>query len=342
MKSFYIRTFGCKVNQYESQSIREALLKQGLTAACSEAEADWVIVNTCAVTSVSAAKSRQAVRKAFKMNPSSRIAVIGCGINAEAERFTRMKAVAFIAENRDKRAVIDYIANTRTRENSVPGKQCEGVSGLAGRTRAFLKVQDGCNRFCSYCIVPHLRGAPTSRQGADITEEVKRIVDNGVREIVLTGINLGLYGSDRGGGGDDLTELVEQVKQVMAPARLRLSSLHCSDVTDSLLDSMACDGICPHLHLSLQSGSNRILKAMNRTYDREEYLNVVARAREKMRDLAVTTDLIVGFPGETEKDFEESLELLQAARISRTTFFPLARERERARRGWGERSIKRY
>jgi threonylcarbamoyladenosine tRNA methylthiotransferase MtaB len=325
MKTFFIRTLGCKVNQYESQSIREALIRDGFIPALSESEADWVVINSCAVTSASMSKSRQAVRRAKKENPSVRVAVLGCGIDAEPGDFSGLDGVVFQASNKDKGKVVDFIKRTECPDENIDveknGFKAVGVSGLSGHTRAFLKVQDGCNRFCSYCIVPYLRGMPFSRPVNDIVLEAKRLVESGVMEIVLTGVNLGLYGNESGNEKSALVSLVDQLRRVSHPGRLRLSSLNCLDVTDELLDIIASDGVCPHLHLSLQSGSEAVLKAMNRGYNHEKYLDVVTKAQKKIKDLAVTTDVIVGFPGESDRDFEDTLKIMRMAHVSRTHVF---------------------
>lgn len=333
-KTFYLYTLGCKVNQYESQVLREGLQRAGFREAPKE-KAAFSIINTCTVTGQSDIKSRRAIHRVISANARSRIVITGCGVEKHKKHFTNTSAVVFIGGNEFKDRLVSLItALERTpdtiREKSsldkagVPATcdELKGISSFGGRTRAFVKVQDGCNSRCSYCTIPDVRGRSRSRLLPEVCEEIRGLIRNGYHEIVLTGIHLGQYGD---ADGNTLPDLIRAVAQVPGLVRLRLSSLEPQDITDGFIEVFAGTPlIAPHLHLPLQNGDNRILKKMNRCYTIEDYSALVAKLRAVKPDLLLTTDLIVGFPDETEEYFNSSLSFVCATGFAKVHVFPFS------------------
>ena len=330
MKVAFI-TLGCKVNQYETQAMENLLAADGHTSSSVE-EADAVVINTCAVTGESARKSRQAVRRAKKLNPSAKIVVCGCAAQAN-EQAARELGADYVGGAGERRAVVDYIeslAEGAALENGTVGdprdrREIESLPAGAfdGHSRAYLKVQDGCSNFCTYCIIPYLRGPVRSLPLAEAESEAKRLAAEGYLEIVLTGIEVSSYGEDI---GSDFAELVERVSKAAKPARVRLGSLEPSRMDEETVKRLAAiDNLCPHFHLSLQSGSGGVLKRMRRKYTPDEYAAVVESLRRHFDDPAITTDLIEGFPGETEEEFEESLAFLRRIGFTAVHVFPYSK-----------------
>ncbi|MEM6364204.1 MAG: tRNA (N(6)-L-threonylcarbamoyladenosine(37)-C(2))-methylthiotransferase MtaB [Planctomycetota bacterium] len=321
-----VHTLGCKVNQYETEIVRQALHTIGYDDADSETPADVCIVNTCTVTDTGDAKSRQVIRRMHRDNPEARIIVMGCYATRAPKEVAALPGVADVLT--DKRELPDLM--TRFGVIDVP----TGLSGFAGRLRAYVKVQDGCMLRCSYCIIPKVRPALTSRPLPDIVGEVQRLVDAGHREVVLTGIHLGHYGVDwnRRRPRDQwtrLSDLLEALVAIDGDCRIRLSSIEATEVTRQLIDVMATysDRIVPHLHLCLQSGSDSVLRRMRRRWSKRMFLDRCELLRQSLQTPAITTDVIVGFPGETEQEFRETLQTCQDAGFSKIHAFPFSRRR---------------
>lgn len=319
-------TLGCKVNQYETEFVREGLKRAGYSDALEGESAELCIVNTCTVTGEGDAKSRQTIRRLHRENPAARIVVMGCYATRAPEEVASLPGVAEVVT--DKRELPDLLG--RFGVIDIP----TGISGLAGRNRAYVKVQDGCLLNCSYCIIPKVRPVMYSRPQAEILSEITRMVDGGFREIVLTGIHLGHYGVDfnRGVPRDQWTRLAGLLEQIMAipgDFRIRLSSIEATEVTRGLLDVMATypERICPHLHVCLQSGSDRILRAMRRRWNAKRIIDRCELAKQRLQNPAFSTDVIVGFPGETEADFQQTLQVCRDIGFSKIHVFPFSPRR---------------
>jgi threonylcarbamoyladenosine tRNA methylthiotransferase MtaB len=317
--TFSIATLGCKVNQYESQAIRERLLAAGYSEVPFGHSCDASIVNTCVVTEEACRKSRKHIRKAARSAPGGALVVTGCLAEMEPEEARATAGVTHVIS----KAQAGHIAAILRGESPPEGSVFDlSISAFASHTRAFLKVQDGCDSFCSYCIVPHVRGPARSRNPQQIRCEAERLVAAGFREIVLCGIHLGLYGKDMDGCAR-LEDIIEAVLEVEGLARLRLSSIEVNEVSERLIERMASEPrLCPHLHIPLQSGDEGILKAMNRRYTAWEYLAALDRVRARVDTPSITTDVLVGFPGESDEAFERTLSVCRQAGFSRMHIFP--------------------
>jgi threonylcarbamoyladenosine tRNA methylthiotransferase MtaB len=320
-------TLGCKVNQYETEYVREGLLSIGYEdAADTEAAADLCIVNTCTVTSEGDSKSRQVVRQLAKRNPGTKIVVMGCYATRAPEEVEALPGVVEVVT--DKRELPDLLG--RFGVVDIP----TGISGFGKRQRAYVKVQDGCMLRCSFCIIPYVRPDLASRPTQHILDEVQRLVAGGYREVVLTGIHLGHYGVEwnRGRAKDDwvrLSTLLEKITALAGDFRVRLSSIEATEVTRELIQVMAdhSDRICPHLHISMQSGSDRVLRMMRRRWGRQRFIDRCQMVREALDQPAFTTDIIVGFPGETEQDFEDTCQTVREVGFSKVHMFPFSARR---------------
>jgi threonylcarbamoyladenosine tRNA methylthiotransferase MtaB len=314
MQTFKIITLGCKVNQCESQLLREQLESLGLREAATDVDCDLCIVNTCAVTATAQGKSVRAMRGLRKKYPDARIAAVGCGVSAQRDRYT--EADVLVSQDCKQDAVRRILG----RDNSI-----KTTSAFHGHSRAFLKIQDGCDSYCSYCIVPHLRGKPRSKPLDEIMLEARDIAANGYKELVLAGIHLGFYGKDTD-GESGLVDVVEMLLEEGLFPRLRLSGVEVSEVSDRLIELIAADNaLCPHLHMPLQSGSAGVLKDMGRPYTPSQYMKTVEKSREADSRIAITTDVIVGFPTESEDDFAATVEVCRGAGFSRIHVFPYSR-----------------
>ncbi len=302
--TFSISTLGCKVNQYESQALRERMTRAGFREV--RADPGLLIVNTCAVTARAEAKARKLIRRRLRESPGSRIAIIGCGL-----RYSRRLGRG-----------LDRLVPPGRRGDlpfSPTGAALRGTTFFAGHCRPLVKVQDGCDAFCAYCVIPLVRGTPASRPAAEVLGEISGLLDSGYREIVLTGINLGLYRD----GDTGLAGLVERICRLPGEFRLRLSSVEPGETIAALAELLARERrLCPHLHLPLQSGSDRVLKLMNRGYTLDGYRELAGRLREACPDLALTTDCLVGFPGEAEADFAATRRAVEELGFSRVHIFP--------------------
>ena len=344
--AFY--TLGCKVNQYETESMREQFRHAGFYVVSEDEAADVYVVNTCTVTNMADRKSRQFIRKAHKLNPEAVIAVTGCYAQMDKDAVAAIEGVDIVTGTGEKSRILELVqeqlerrtgsgneaASADAPENADHGKLLDVkpydelnryeelgvISEMEGRTRAFIKIQEGCDRFCSYCIIPFARGKVRSRSRDEIVCEVRGLVERGYKEIVLTGINTALYGTDLGYGG--IAPLIEALDQMSGDFRIRLSSLEPTVVdADYAVGLLKYNRLCHHLHLSAQSGSDHVLSAMNRHYTHEDYLDIVRRLREQDPYYGISADIIVGFPGETEEDFQQSVELVRESELVKTHVF---------------------
>ena len=316
-------TLGCKVNQYETQYVREGLLSIGFSDAAADQAADLCVVNTCTVTAEGDSKSRQIIRRLARENPGSQIVVMGCYATRAPKEVAALPGVVQVVT--DKRELPDLLGRFGVRD--IP----DGISRFGDRSRAYIKVQDGCMLRCSYCIIPKVRPQLTSRPIDSILDEVHRLVANGYRELVLTGVHLGHYGVDWNWHKPKsdwirLADLVRRIAQLDGDFRIRLSSIEATEVTRELLQVMADDPakICPHLHICLQSGSDTILRRMRRRWSTRLFVDRCRLAAQMLDLPALTTDVIVGFPGETEADFEQTCRVVQEVGFSKIHVFPFS------------------
>lgn len=316
MKTVAYHNLGCKVNAYEMDAMLEALRQNGYEIVPFEEKADVYIVNTCTVTNIADRKSRQMLHKAKKTNPEGIVVAVGCYVQSDTQAVQADKSVDLIIGNNRKKDLISIL------ENYFNGVEQESVidinhtleyeemklTATGEHTRAYIKIQDGCNQFCTYCMIPYARGRVRSRQQADILEEIKGLAAAGYKEFVLTGIHISSYGADA------LLELMYAIDEIPGVERIRLGSLEPRIVTEEFAKNLAgLKHLCPHFHLSLQSGCESVLKRMNRHYTPKEYLEGVARLRSVFVHPAITTDVIVGFPGETDEEFAETVQFVKEA-----------------------------
>jgi len=309
-----ITTLGCKINQYDSAVIQNRLeLKHSFVP--FETAADCYVINTCTVTDRADWEARQLVRRAKRMNPGARVLVTGCYAQVSPDEVARLEGVDYVVGLNRLDDLLRFVEAAPLGETQVAvsdvkrerGVPMLGTPALPGHTRAFVKIQEGCNYSCTYCIIPTARGLSRSVMPRDVLAQVRQLADSGYQEIVLTGIHLGGYGQDLP-AKLDLTALVEQIAESGLMSRIRLSSLDPREVPDRLLDLMAgSDSICPHLHICAQAGDDAILKAMRRNYDTAYYRDLLARVRQRLPEAAIGSDVIVGFPGESDGQFEASL-----------------------------------
>ena len=328
-KKIAVYTLGCKVNQYETEAVLESFLQNGFSCADFSQYADVYIVNTCTVTGLGDRKSRQIIRRAKSVNPDSVLVVMGCYAQTAQEEILKIPEVDIVlgTSGRDKifEVVKDFI-NNRERKNLVGDifKQKEfeelEISNFDNKTRAFLKVQDGCNRYCSYCIIPYARGNIRSRSLENSVKEAKKLVESGFCELVLVGIHLASYGQETKNLG--LSNLINALTNIEGLKRIRLGSLEPTIFTEDFIKTIALNKkVCHHFHISLQSGCDETLKRMNRRYTTEEYLEAVKNIREKMPDSAITTDIMTGFPGETDEEFEKTCEFIKKVKFADAHIF---------------------
>ena len=307
-------TLGCKTNLYESGQIVEALKKAGHTAFLGLKRADVFVLNTCAITKEAEKKSRQLVARARKLNPHCRIVVVGCAAEKNSAQFADIPSVTFVKGVANKTKIVEEIERTGVAVEPLPSGYDETIFATQERTRAFVKIQDGCNNFCSYCIVPYLRGRSRSRRISDIVQEVKSAA---ARETVLIGIDISQFGRDT---GESLPQLFDALQGVNT--RIRLGSLEARVVTDELLQSLSEINFCPHFHLSMQSGCDTVLKRMNRKYTSDEYYGAVQLIRKYFPTAGITTDVIVGFCGETDDEFEQTRQFIKKVAFADIHVFP--------------------
>lgn len=323
-QKFRVVTLGCRTNQYESQAFRDQLLQMGYDPADGNEQADLCIVNTCTVTESADSSSRHEIRQLAKKNPGAKIVVTGCSVERQPDKIQAIEGVTHLVQNADKESLLEQV---------FPGEDLPefSIRNFEAHTRAFLKVQDGCNSFCTYCIIPYVRGRSRSRTMEDVLKEAKELIANGFKEIVLTGINIG----DFDGNEEEprrLAELIREVDALPGLERLRVSSIDPDEVDDEMLETIISgQKTCRSMHIVLQSGSNVVLKKMNRKYTRQMFMETVERLRTACPDFTFTTDVIVGFPGETEADHQETLEVLREVKFAKVHMFPYSpRPRTRA------------
>lgn len=327
--TFFVLTFGCKVNQCESENIQKSMEEDGFEACASFEKAEIVLLNSCAVTGESVRKLRQSIHKIKHKNPNCILAVTGCVAQAESDEISEMLDVDIIIGNANKGDIPSIIR--RYLSDKKPTLKVDPIFSLKSfpnetinysphRSRAFLKIEDGCNRFCSYCIIPYARGRVRSKNLEDIKNDVNLLAENGYQEVVLVGINLSSYGMDT---GKNLADAVSTVCSVKGIERVRLSSLEPDLMTDEILLRLSKETkLCHQFHLALQSGSNKILSSMRRRYTREEYIEVVDKIKSIFPNATFTTDLMVGFPGEDEMDFQNSVNLIETVGFLKVHVFP--------------------
>lgn len=317
-KRFKCVTLGCRTNQYESQAYRDQLLQMGLCEAKEEESADLCIVNTCTVTASADQRSRYQIHQLHKKNPHAPIFVTGCLAEREKEDLEKLPGVTEVVSNLHKEALIERIfPNENVPEFS--------IRHFEAHTRAFVKIQDGCNSFCSYCIIPYVRGRSRSKGVDQILKEIQNLVQNGYKEIVLTGVNIGDFdgGEKKREKKVRLAELIKEVDQIEGIERIRISSIDPDEVDDALLEAVIQGNkTCRSMHIVLQAGSNVTLKRMNRKYTREEFYGATSRLLKACPEFTFTTDIIVGFPGETKRDFEETLKVMRDVRFAKVHMFP--------------------
>ena len=327
-KTFNIITLGCKVNQYESEAVEEIFKSRGYKKKLEGA--DIYVINTCTVTNMSDRKSRQMISRARRDNPEAVIAVMGCYSQVKPEEVLAIEGVDIVLGSRNKEEVVDLCEDVLQNKTAIDrvislseSKSIEEleISNQEDMTRAYMKIQDGCNMYCSYCLIPYARGNIVSRDMESIKEEAIRLANNGYKEIVLTGIHVASYGKDLK-NGTSLIDVIEEVAKTEGLERIRLSSMEPRHITREFLERMkATKKACDHFHLSLQSGSDEILKAMNRKYDTEIYEQKVKLIREVFPNAGITTDIIVGFPTETEENHRQSKEFVKKIKFSKTHLF---------------------
>ncbi len=330
---FKIHTLGCKVNQYESEYMRQLMVLDGFEYTEDDAAADVIIVNSCSVTAVSDSKCRKLLRKLKRGNPECILMLSGCMSQAFPRKYENFEVCDIVIGNTTRSGVTEYVRKfieTRERIVDIPDHDRKNeefeyccVNDFNERTRAFLKIEDGCDRFCSYCIIPYARGRVRSKPLEDLKQEVELLAQKGYIEIVLVGINLSKYGTDL---GLNLCDAVEAVAENESVLRIRLGSLEPELLDEDSIARLAkCHKFCPQFHLSLQSGCTETLKRMNRRYSSDEYAEIVERIRRNFDNSAITTDVMVGFPGETEEEFRSSLEFVSDIGFAKVHVFPYSR-----------------
>jgi threonylcarbamoyladenosine tRNA methylthiotransferase MtaB len=312
-KTVALFTVGCKLNQYETQGMGELLEKAGFLRVDFQSKADVYIVNTCTVTAQSDYSSRQALFRAKKRSPDSKIIMTGCYAELEPNFLKTLAGVSLVISNEQKKNIAQIVSNLFNSEKRITPALELKVSSHFGHTRGLVKIQDGCNQSCSYCVIPFARGKERSKDPFLIVEEIKNLAENDFKEVVLTGVHVGRYDFD----GMDLVGLTEKILASTQVKRLRYSSIEPNEITDDLINLIASEKrICRHLHIPLQSGEDKILQAMNRSYSTEYYQNLVTRLVNKTPELTIGADVIVGFPGETEEEFQNSCKFISSLPLS--------------------------
>ncbi len=310
--------YGCKVNQYETNAMEQKFIQAGYKIVKFNEKADIYVINTCTVTNMSDKKSRQMIRKAKQLNKDAIVVAVGCYVQTAKEKLENIEELDLILGNTEKKDIVKYVEEHKNgtkqiKYNDVLHQEEYDEYGFVThieQTRAIVKIQDGCDRFCSYCAIPYARGRVRSRKKENIIEEITKLALDGIKEVVITGIHIASYGKDL---KEDITliDVLEKINEIDGIKRIRLGSLEPTIITKDFLQRLSkLDKICHHFHLSLQSGCNETLQRMNRKYTTEEFKNVVEMLRETYEDVMLTTDIIVGFPGETEEEFEKTYNFL--------------------------------
>lgn len=329
MKRVAFYTLGCKVNQYETEAMEEIFVKRGYNVVDGNEEADVYVINTCTVTNLGDRKSRQFIRRAKKSNEDSIVVAVGCYSQVAPEEVEKIEGVDIVIGTTDRDKIVDFCEEAKTKRKkinvvkSIKGhKKFESLNiyDVKSKTRAYIKIQEGCNQFCSYCIIPYARGPIRSRDLDDIIKETERLAEAGFKEVILTGIHVASYGKDL--KNIDLLKVIEEVSKVEGIERIRLSSVEPTLIDERFMEkALEIKKLCDHFHLSLQSGSDTVLNRMNRKYTTSQYEEIVKLIRRYMPDAGITTDIIVGFPGETEEEFEETYNFVKNIGFSRIHVF---------------------
>lgn len=326
--AFY--TLGCRVNQYESEAMAEKFIREGYEVVDFQEKADAYVINTCTVTKMSDKKSRQIISRARRLNEKSIVAVVGCYSQMAPKEVLNIPGVDVVLGTRNKGDVVYYVNKARNEnkpqfhvDTVLKNKVFEdlNIEEYQDKTRAFLKIQDGCNRFCTYCIIPYSRGSVCSKEPKKILEEVKRLASHGFKEVILSGIHTASYGIDLE-ENINLVDILEEIEKIDGIERIRIGSIEPAFFKQDVVEKIKnMKKLCPSFHLSLQSGCDDTLKRMNRRYNSEEYENIVKVLRKNINDVSITTDVIVGFPGETEEEFNETFEFLKRIKLTKTHVF---------------------
>ncbi|EEH98823.1 tRNA (N(6)-L-threonylcarbamoyladenosine(37)-C(2))-methylthiotransferase MtaB [Clostridium tertium] len=323
-------TLGCRVNVYESEAMAEKFIREGYEVVDASEAADVYVINTCTVTNMGDKKSRQIISRARRLNENATVAVVGCYSQIAPKEVSEIPGVDVVLGTRNKGDVVYYVNKARDEgksqvhvEGVLKNKKFEelNIEEYQDKTRAFLKIQDGCNRFCTYCIIPYSRGSVCSKDPKKVLEEVNKLAEHGFKEIILSGIHTASYGLDLE-GSVNLIDIIEEIEKVEGIERIRIGSIEPAFFTPEVIEKIKkFKKLCPHFHLSLQSGCDATLKRMNRRYTAKEYADSVNLLRETMPDVSITTDVIVGFPGETEEEFNETYEFLKNIKLTKTHVF---------------------
>lgn len=323
-------TLGCRVNQYETEAMIEKFIKSGYDIVHFNELADVYVINTCTVTNMGDKKSRQMISRARRINKDAIIAVVGCYSQVAPDKVSKIPGVDVVIGTRNKGDIVkkveEYI-NKKEQiilvEDVLKNNVFEelNIESYKDKTRAFLKIQDGCNNFCSYCLIPFARGGVCSKEPKKIIEEIKKLVEHGFKEVTLSGIQIALYGNDLEDSWD-LISLLEEIDKIEGIERVRIGSISPKYFTDQVIERFSkLKKLCPHFHLSLQSGCDETLKRMNRSYTTKEYKHIVEKLREKIKYVSITTDIIVGFPGESEEEFKNTYKFLEEIKLSKMHVF---------------------
>jgi threonylcarbamoyladenosine tRNA methylthiotransferase MtaB len=332
MPKVALTTLGCKVNQYETQKILESFEARGFEVVPFDSPADVYVINTCSVTQSAEAKSRQTVRRAARQNRNAIVVMTGCYAQFALRRGERVEEAHLIVPNPDKLQTVEILLKQFPQLLSPasapppagsPREREEPSSGSPlRRTRAVLKIQDGCNVFCAFCSIPYTRPLMRSRPYREVLDEARTLVERGFKEIVLTGVLIGDYGAHSGSEGPDLSELCAMLSEIEGLERIRISSIEPTQISEELIELLAMNPkMCPHLHIPLQSGDSRLLKAMNRPYDQAFYLGLCQRLRQRIPQLAISTDIMIGFPGEDEEAFQNTCQVVESVAFCRAHLF---------------------
>ena len=325
-------TLGCKVNSYESQAMLNMFEEAGYEEVDFKEVADVYVVNTCTVTNTGDSKSRQMIRKAIRKNPQATVCVVGCYSQVAPQDIEAIEGVSIILGTQFRNEIVDLVEKyQQTHERIVKVSEVKQLRKFEDlnidrflHTRAYLKIQDGCNNFCSYCIIPYTRGNVRSKKKENVISEIKALVKNGYKEVVLTGIHTGHYGQDL--KEYDFSDLLLELEQIDGLERIRISSIEITELTDKFMDVLKTSKkIVNHIHIPLQSGCDKILKAMNRKYDMQYFINKINQIRSIRKDIAITSDVIVGFPGETDADFNITKENIKKIKFTELHVFPYSK-----------------
>ena len=335
MKSVAFTTLGCRVNQYDTDAMKGLFLQKNYEAVDFDEKADIYVINTCSVTNMGEKKSRQLIRKAKRQNEDAYIIVTGCYAQLAPDAIAAIDGVNLVIGTNNRGQIVELVEQLDSTERQINAvrdimkesnfEELPLFGNESDKSRAFMKIQEGCNNYCSFCIIPYTRGKLKSRKIDDIVNEAKRLVEHGYHEVVLTGIHLGNYGVELP-GCPTLADVVKALLEISELYRIRFGSIESVEVSDELVELMATNKrVCPHLHLPLQAGSDHVLKLMKRHYHLQEYKDLIAHLRSKIKDLSITTDIIAGFPQETDEDFDETMNTVREIGFTHIHAFPYSK-----------------